>query len=81
METDRAGFGDGLATLRIIRRPTPLVPIMIFRMFDEWQVGPLTWEVGATGFVNKAASRAILSSAIKTLLAGQEVFQAALLKN
>lgn len=66
--------GDGVSTIRALRKGNPATPILVFSMFDESQVALIVAEAGAQGFLNKASSAAELRTAIEVVLGGRLVF-------
>lgn len=61
----------GFEGLERLRREFPLVPVLIVSGLDEPRVVHETLCLGASGFVPKAAGRAILAEAIASVLSGR----------
>ncbi len=60
----------GLATLRHIRTQWPLLPVLIFSMYDALTYAMQALRAGASGYVSKSSEPAVMVAAIRGAIAG-----------
>lgn len=66
----------GLTFLPLVRRRFPTVPVVVVSALDDPGMVSMAMEAGASGFISKAASSRQLLTALRKVLAGEEVMPA-----
>lgn len=69
---------DGIEATKIITKEYPDTKVIAFSMFDQDQAVHQMREAGALGYVLKNSSLAVLDTAIKTVMSGQEYYDPSL---
>lgn len=62
--------GDGLATLRELRRLRPATPVLVMSMHPEAQYGPAARAAGAAGYLPKGSDPETVAEAVQRALQG-----------
>lgn len=73
--------GDGLATLRELKRVAPGVSVLVVTMHAERALVRRAIEMGAAGYVLKGVGRRELLSAVRAIRAGESVVDRTLLRD
>lgn len=69
---------SGLAVLPKLKEMQPHVPVLVFSMYSEEQMGIRALHAGADGYVNKEAPHTVLIQALQRLMRGGQYVSSAL---
>jgi len=64
--------GNGLETLKDIKKIRPSLPVLMLTMHSEGQYARRAFRAGASGYITKGSSRTVIMEAIKKVLSGKK---------
>ncbi|MBN1696771.1 MAG: response regulator transcription factor [Spirochaetales bacterium] len=65
---------DGLSFVKVVRKAFPLLPVLVFTVYDECLFAHRALKAGANGYVMKNAPAGTIKAAVKSILNGNIYF-------